>query len=176
MKKSHKKVLIISIVLLVLAALIALACNTTKTKDDIAQILRKDLELTEEEFEKLSYVGEFLDDDDSLLWFTIQNGISNMNRYIAVECLVVTDGRYLVKSVSEAGTWGPDIAHAFLGRKGICLIYNPSCRSCVFTTMGGTVVSKTELSPDDLPCVFECEFPANAIHLTFLDAEGNELR
>lgn len=176
MKKSHKKVLIISGILLVMAVLITLVCNAVKTRDDIAKMLQKKLEFTEEEAEKLSYVGEFLDNDDSLLWFTIQNGASYMNRYIAVECRVVADDRYLVKRVSEPGSWGPDIAHAFMGRKGICLVYNSSCRGFVFKTKDGTVVSKTELSPDDLPYIFECRITAEATQLTFLDAEGNELR
>lgn len=176
MKKSHKKVLIISVILLALAALIVFVCEAVKTKDDIAKMIQKELALTEEETGKLSYVGEFVDDDSSLLWFTIQNGIYYENRYISVECRVVADGRYLVEGVSKCGAWGPDIAIASLGIKDICLIYNPDCRGFVFTTMGGgTVISKTELSPDDLPYIFECEWPAKATELTFLNEEGNEL-
>ena len=176
MNKSNKKVLIISTVLLALATLITVVCSAVKTQDDIADMLRKELQLTEEEASRLSYVGEFTDNDDSLLWFTIQDGISHMNRYFAVECRVVANGRYLVRGISDGGSWGADVSHAFLGKKDIILINNPSCRSIIFMTMGGNEVSRIEISPDDIPYIFELEQPARSTQIRFADAEGNEVR
>lgn len=176
MKKSHKMILIISAIVLFLAALTALVCNAVKTKNDIADMIRKELQLTEEESVKLSYVGEFTDDDDSLLWFTVQTGVSYMNRYMAVECRVVEDGRYLVRRISDGGSWGADISHAFFGKKDIILINNLSCRSIIFMTMGGNEVSRIEISPGDIPYIFELEQPARSTQILFADVEGNEVR
>lgn len=176
MKKTRKKVLAIAVILVVVAALAVLVCNAVKTQDEIADKLRKELLLTEEEAAKLSYVGEYRNDDDSLLWFTIQNGIPHMNRYIAVECRVVADGRYFVKNISDGGSWGPDISHAFFGNKDIILIHNPSCRSVIYATMGGTEVARIDISPDDIPYIFELDQPATSTRISFVDAEGNELR
>ena len=172
-----RKSLLISVgVLLVIVVLTAFVCNAVKTYDEIADMLQKELLLTEEEAARLSYVGEFTDGDESLLWFTVQNGTPYTNFYIAVECRAVADGRYLVKSICEGGPWGPDISHAFLGRKEIILIHNPSCRSVIFATMDGTEVSRIDISADDIPCIFELDQPATSTNIAFVDADGNELR
>ena len=66
-----------------------------------------------------------------------------------------------------------DIVHIIWQAEDAFLINDPNCCTIVYSNGAGTVLSKTELSQDDLPYVFLLKYPFGASKCDFLDVDGS---
>jgi hypothetical protein len=171
-----KKSILVVVVVIVLVSLVCgvFASKVVKTQDDIADLLRKELQLTEDHDTTISFISEFEIDENSLLWFSIQN--QHMTNYRAVECHKVANGRYQVKKIDTPMTYAQDIVHVVWMAEDIFLINDSSCRSIIYRNESGDVISQTDISPNELPYVFSLESLGSESMCDFLDAEGNVIR
>jgi hypothetical protein len=171
-----KRNILVAVVVIVLVSLVCgvFACKVVKTEDDIADMLRKELQLTEDDDTTISFISEFEIDENSLLWFSIQN--QHMTNYRAVECHRVANGRYRVKKIDTPMTYTQDIVHVVWMAEDIFLINDSSCRSIIYRNGSGDVISQTDISPDELPYGFSLESLGSESVCDFLDAEGNTIR
>jgi hypothetical protein len=171
-----KRSILITVVVIVLLSLVCgvYACKVVKTQDDIVDMLRKDLQLTKDNDTTISFISEFEIDENSLLWFSVQN--QHMTNYRAVECHRVANGRYKVKKIYTPMTYAKDIVHVVWMAEDIFLINNPSCQSIIYRNESGDVISKTDISPDELPYIFLNKPLGSESMCDFFDAEGNVIR
>lgn len=95
MKKSYKIILIAFIILLVTVVSFVLKIDMGKTQYEIIDVLRQELQLSEDDGTMISCVGEYEIGESALLWFYFEN--QPLTYYRAVECRVVADGKYQVK-------------------------------------------------------------------------------
>ena len=137
-------------------------------------MLQKELQLTEDDDITISCISEFAADDNSLLWFSIQN--QHTTHYRAVECREVTSGRYQVKKLYKPTAYAKDIVHVVWMGEDVVLINNPSCRSILYRNKAGDVISKTDILPSELPYVFLLKSLGHETKCDVLDAEGNFIR
>lgn len=94
MKKSYKIILIAFIILLVTVVSFVLKIDMGKTQYEIIDVLRQELQLSEDDGTMISCVGEYEIGESALLWFYFEN--QPLTYYRAVECRVVADGKYQV--------------------------------------------------------------------------------
>ena len=172
MKKS--RIFLFAALLLVLALVLTAAIlsnrKTAKTPEDMIPLLRQELGLTKEDA-ALSFAGEYTAEENVLLWFSMRGDYSVS--YWAAECQLLKSGGYRLIKVSRPMVYARDIVHIIWQAEDAFLINDPNCRTIVYSNGAGTVLSKTELSPDDLPYVFLLKYPFGASKCDFLDADGN---
>lgn len=170
MKKSYKIILIALIILLVAGMSFVLKIDMGKTQDEIIDVLRQELHLSEDDGTMISCVGEYEIGESALLWFYFEN--QPLTYYRAVECRVVADGKYQVKEIYKPMTYAQDIVHVIWRADDVFLINNPACRSIVYKDKNGDVISETLIVSSDIPYVF---FKKSYSESTcdFVDSLGN---
>lgn len=171
MKKAHIVFSIVFLILLVSILLFFSTFHLVKTKDDVMDVLRQELQLTENNDVTISYLGEYSLDEDSLFWFLIQN--QSYTLYRAVECHPLIGGWSHVAHIYDPMTYASDIVHVIWKGEDIILMNNPDCQSLVYKDDSGRVVTTTEFSSSELPYVF-LHKPLNGTS-DFLDYEGNKI-
>lgn len=172
MKK--KTIFLIAVaILMAVAALFAFKFYMGKTQDEIIDVLRQELQLSEDDSTTISYVGEYEIGESALLWFYFDN--QTLTYYRAVECRVVADGRYQVKEIYKPTTYAQDIVHVIWRADDVFLINNPACQSIVYKDKSGEVISETKIASGDIPYVFLHE-PVGELSCDFLDTAGNAIR
>ena len=149
MKKSYKIILIAFIILLVTVVSFVLKIDMGKTQYEIIDVLRQELQLSEDDGTMISCVGEYEIGESALLWFYFEN--QPLTYYRAVECRVVADGKYQVKEIYKPMTYAQDIVHVIWRADDVFLINNTSCRSIVYKDKKGDVISETLIVSSDIP-------------------------
>ena len=171
MKKSHKTLLVLALLVIAAAVIVISNLPTAKTQEAVGELLRKKFDLPEDTV--ISCVGEYTADAYALLWFI--NSDPDMTLYWAVDCRVLNNGSYLVKKIYNPSAYARDIMHiVWRYARDIVLINNSDCRSIVYHTSYGD--EKTELSAEDIPYVFPYAPPFGTTGCDFLDAAGNSIR
>ena len=136
-------------------------------------MLAQELAFDENSGLTISFVAEYEHGSQSLLWYSVHGG--HRTDYWAVECRRTTSGKYQVTAIHEPMTYAQDIVHVILGGEDIYLVNTPSCRSVVYRNENGEVVSQTNISPEQIPCVFPLRHPVNPSTCNFVDADGNDI-
>lgn len=171
MKKSHKILLILAILVIAAAVIVISSLPIAKTQEAVEEWLRKELELSQDAV--ITCAGDYTADEYTLLWFIIQN--QDMTLYRAVDCRVLNNGSYWVKKIYNPSAYARDIVHVvWRYARDIVLINNSDCRSIVYHTSYGD--EKTELSVEDIPHVFLRNPSGGSSTCDFLDAAGNSVR
>ena len=170
MKKSHKILLILALLVLVLAVIVISDLPIAKTQEAVGERLRKELDLPQDAVQ--TCVGEYTADDHVLLWFIIQD--QDMTMYRTVDCRVLNNGSYWVKKIYEPSAYTRDIVHVVWNARDVYLINDPNCGSIVYHTSYGE--EKTEFSAEDLPYIFAYSPPFGTTGCDFLDAAGSIIR
>ncbi len=171
MKKSHKTLLVLALLVIAAAVIVISNLPTAKTQEAVGELLRKKFDLPEDTV--ISCAGEYTADAYALLWFT--NSDPDMTLYWAVDCRVLNNGSYLVKKIYNPSAYARDIMHVvWRYARDIVLINNSDCRSIVYHTSYGD--EKTELSAEDIPYVFPYAPPFGTTGCDFLNAAGNSIR
>lgn len=134
-------------------------------------MLRQDLHFAKDDDVSISYIGEFVADENALLWFSVQkeHGIY----YRAVECRLLKNGGYLLKNIYKPMIYAKDIVHIVWMAEDVFLIHDSNCRAIVYRDRSGDVISKIEISSNDIPYVFLNKAPDGGGRLDFLDTAGN---
>lgn len=174
MKKPHKIFLIILFLLSVLTAVFVSNLKLAKTQDDMIDMLRQNLHLAKDDGSSISYISEFAVDKNALLWFSVQK--EHEIYYRAVECRLLKNGGYLLKSIYKPMTYAQDIVHIIWMAEDVFLINNPNCQAIVYSDRLGNVIAKTEISSSDLPCVLLHRPPVSESKCDFMDISGNIIR
>lgn len=171
----HKKLWVFLLsVLLLLVGSIMLAVNAGKTPQEIANQLRRELDLREDAsvvcVSKLVEDGASIrnalpDEENALFFFSVKE--QGRRFYAAAVCRALKNGNYRVKRIETPMTCAQDIVMMSM-RKDVILINNPDCRWVMKN--GGT--SKTEISPEEIPYLY---ISAGGMTIDFLDADGNSI-
>ena len=166
MKKSHKILLVLALLVAAAAVIVISNLPTAKTQEAVGELLRKKLDLPQDAV--IICAGAY-----TLLWFIIQN--QDMTLYRAVDCRVLNNGSYWMKKTYTPSAYARDIVHVvWRYARDIVLINNSDCRSIVYHTSYGD--EKTELLAEDIPYVFPYAPPYGTTGCDFLDAAGNSIR
>ena len=142
--------------------------------DDAALIkkLSKKLELPDES--ALIFAGEYVIDQDALLWFIVDGSYSE--RYVAVKCEKSNSGKYQFEEILSTMTYAKDIVHALMDGEDIFLVNNAYVKAIVYQDESGNVVKQIELSENNYPYVFLLSQPVSPCKCSFIDANGQEIR
>lgn len=175
MKQSKKCYLVLVVPLLILIVIIFISNQkVVKNQDDVKKFLYKELQLKEDDGSIISYAGEFSIYGYILYWFSIQNQYERY--YRAVECSLLSCGRYKVRKVYKPMIYAKDIVHVVWMAKDIFLINNPNCRFIICEDVSGDNSFEISLSPSDLPYVYLNEPPFRKASTDFVDLDGNSVR
>lgn len=174
MKKPRKTFLIILFLLLVLTVVFVSNLKLARTQDAMIDMLRQNLHLAKNDGTSISYAGEFVVNENALLWFSIQKEYETY--YRAVECRLLKKGGYLLKNIYKPMTYAQDIVHIVWKAEDVFLINNSDCRAIVCKDIFDNVISKTEISSDDIPYVFLLRTSVSSSTWDFLDITGNSVR
>ena len=171
MKKSHKILLILAILVIAAAVIVISSLPIAKTQEAVGELLRKELDIPQDAV--ITCAGDYTADAYKLLWFIIQN--QDMTLYRAVDCRVLNNGSYWLKKIYNPSAYARDIVHVvWRYARDVVLINNSDCRSIVYHTSYGD--EKTELSVEDIPHVFLRNPSGGSSTCDFLDAAGNSVR
>ena len=170
MKKSHKILLILALLVLVLAVIVISDLPIDKTQEAVGERLRKELDLPQDAVRTCA--GEYTADDHVLLWFIIQD--QDMTLYRAVDCRVLNNGSYWVKKIYKPSAYTRDIVHVVWNARDVYLVNDLNCGAIVYHTSYGE--EKTEFSADDIPYIFVYSPPFGTTDGDFLDTAGNVIR
>ena len=173
MKRTCRIVLIIFPLLLVLILWFMSNLKIAKTQDDLKNLLRQDLHLSEEDT-IISYIDDYVVDDHALLWFSVQKEYST--DYRAMDCRLLKNGGYILKNIYKPMIYSQDIVHTMWMNGDIFLINDPDCRAITYRDSSHEIISKIELSPNDIPYVFLDKPPSGETKMDFLDSAGNIIR
>ena len=142
------------------------------TDENLIKKISKDLNLPADC--SLSYVGEYSDGSDTLLWFAIDGNYPD--RYVAVECEKQSSGKFKFIDSFSPMIYAVDIVHVVWKAEDIFLVNNRDCAKIVYMNQAEEVVKTTDLTEQGLPYIFRLSMPTNPGICMFVDANGEEIR
>lgn len=122
----------------------------------------------------LSYIGEYSDGSDVLLWFAIDG--TYPDQYVAVECEKRSSGKYKFIDVYSPMTYAQDIVHVVWMAEDIFLVNNRACTQIVYMNEARETVQEIDVAEHGLPYIFRMSMPTNPGICMFIDANGEEIR
>ena len=122
----------------------------------------------------ISYIGEYSDGSDVLLWFAIDG--TYPDQYVAVECEKRSSGKYKFIDVYSPMTYAQDIVHVVWMAEDIFLVNNRACTQIVYMNEAREIVQEIDVAEHGLPYVFRMSMPTNPGICMFIDANGEEIR
>ena len=122
----------------------------------------------------ITYIGEYSDGSDALLWFAIDGNYSD--QYVAVECEKQASGKYKFIDTYSPMTYAQDIVHVVWKAEDIFLVNNRDCCQIVYMNEAREIVQEIDVAEHGLPYVFRLSMPTNPGICMFVDANGEEIR
>ena len=122
----------------------------------------------------ISYIGEYSDGSDALLWFAIDG--NNPNQYVAVECEKRSSGKYKFIDTYSPMIYAQDIVHVVWKAEDIFLVNNRDCSQIVYMNEARKVIREIDVAECGLPYVFRLSMPSNPGICMFVDVNGEEIR
>ena len=122
----------------------------------------------------ISYIGEYSDGSDALLWFAIDGNYPD--QYVAVECEKRSSGKYKFIDTYSPMTYAQDIVHVVWKAEDIFLVNNRDCSQIVYMNEAREVIREIDVAEYGLPYVFRLSMPSNPGICMFVDFNGEEIR
>ena len=122
----------------------------------------------------ISYIGEYSDGSDALLWFAIDGNYPD--QYVAVECEKRSSGKYKFIDTYSPMTYAQDIVHVVWKAEDIFLVNNRDCSQIVYMNEAREVIREIDVAEYGLPYVFRLSMPSNPGICMFVDVTGEEIR
>lgn len=122
----------------------------------------------------ISYIGEYSDGSDALLWFAIDGNYPD--QYVAVECEKRSSGKYKFIDTYSPMTYAQDIVHVVWKAEDIFLVNNRDCSQLVYMNEAREVIREIDVAEYGLPYVFRLSMPSNPGICMFVDFNGEEIR
>lgn len=122
----------------------------------------------------ISYIGEYSDGSDALLWFAIDGNYPD--QYVAVECEKRSSGKYKFIDTYSPMTYAQDIVHVVWKAEDIFLVNNRDCSQLVYMNEAREVIREIDVTEYGLPYVFRLSMPSNPGICMFVDFNGEEIR
>ena len=122
----------------------------------------------------ISYIGEYSDGSDALLWFAIDGNYPD--QYVAVECEKRSSGKYKFIDIYSPMTYAQDIVHVVWKAEDIFLVNNRDCSQIVYMNEAREVIREIDVAEYGLPYVFRLSMPSNPGICMFVDFNGEEIR
>lgn len=173
MKRSLKMLLFVAILVVILAVLFMRNSQTAGTREELIDMVRKELVIGRDDTATVTYAGEFVKENDALLWFIIQDAPSTY--YRAVACELQSNNRYLFKEVLTPMTYSRDIVHVVWKAEDIFLINDTNCQTIISRDQSGDLLSQMRILPNEYPYIFRLVPQAGESTWSFLDSHGNEI-
>ncbi len=173
MKNFRILIAIVLILLLAVSAFFVSRSPYVKDREGIIPVLRKELDLAGEDSAVISCVGEYVRDEETLLWFTIQK--ENTVFYRAVDCRMLKNGGFGIKNIYDPMTYAPDIVHVVWMAEDVFLVNDPDCRGVVSRNAEGNVIKQTDFAPEPFPVVLSLSQLGMDGMIDFVDSEGNPI-
>lgn len=142
------------------------------TDANLVKKISKDMDLTADC--SLSYIGEYSDGSDALLWFAIDGNYPD--RYVAVECEKQASGKYKFIDTCSPMTYAQDIVHVVWKAEDIFLVNNRDCSQIVYMNEEREIIQEIDIAEYGFPYVFRLSMPTNPGICMFVDVNGDEIR
>ena len=147
--------------------------GTQKFADEnLIKKISKDLDLPADC--SLSYIGEYSDGSDALLWLAIDGNYPD--RYVAVGCEKQSSGKYKFIDTYSPMTYAQNIVHVVWKAEDIFLVNNRDCAQIVYMNDAREVIQEIDVAEYGLPYIFRLSMPTNPGICMFVDANGEEIR
>ena len=147
--------------------------GTQKFADEnLIKKISKDLDLPADC--SLSYIGEYSDGSDALLWLAIDGNYQD--QYVAVGCEKQSSGKYKFIDTYSPMTYAQNIVHVVWKAEDIFLVNNRDCAQIVYMNDAREVIQEIDVAEYGLPYIFRLSMPTNPGICMFVDANGEEIR